>query len=224
MGEADEVLEPVARAAPPADFRRAHEKIPREPHRYSGRTAMRAQENVHEQRPPDDKDAPLAHSMEGFPGVPPAALTPFYWRAAWNSVQATKDYITEPPPGVRLIGLGRGNPQAGSDRAETFQPRKGEWLLLPEYHVFGSDELSARSPAIARRAPSPYLRLGREDAASLSLGEGEQVFVRTEGTEHHLPVVIDATLPAGLAGYPVGLPGSAMVELPAWVRIGKGGP
>ena len=43
---------PVASIAPPADFRIAGEKIPREPHRYSGRTAMLANISVHEPKPP----------------------------------------------------------------------------------------------------------------------------------------------------------------------------
>ena len=47
-------------------------KIPREPHRYSGRTAMLANISVHEPKPPDDPDSPLSFSMEGTPG--PAAL------------------------------------------------------------------------------------------------------------------------------------------------------
>ena len=49
-------------------------KIPRQPHRYSGRTAINANINVNEPMPPQDKDSPLAFSMEGYEGQPPSSL------------------------------------------------------------------------------------------------------------------------------------------------------
>lgn len=52
-------------AAPDASFRIRGQKLAREPHRYSGRTAMRANISVHEPRQPQDKDTMFAFSMEG---------------------------------------------------------------------------------------------------------------------------------------------------------------
>ena len=52
-------------AAPDATFRIRGQKLAREPHRYSGRTAMRANISVHEPRQPQDKDTMFAFSMEG---------------------------------------------------------------------------------------------------------------------------------------------------------------
>ena len=52
-------------AAPDAAFRIRGQKLAREPHRYSGRTAMLANVSVHEQRQPQDKDTAFAFSMEG---------------------------------------------------------------------------------------------------------------------------------------------------------------
>ena len=62
--------------APPAGFRALGRKIPRQPHRYSGRTAMHADSNVHEPQPPDDPDSALAFSMEGFSGRAAAGADP----------------------------------------------------------------------------------------------------------------------------------------------------
>src|SRR3546814_13962377 len=57
--------------------------IAREPHRYSGRTAMRANQSVHEPRQPQDADTALSFSMEGYNGVGspdrPGALLPYAW-------------------------------------------------------------------------------------------------------------------------------------------------
>ena len=110
MAAAIPALAQVQQAAPSASFRVAGEKVPREPHRYSGRTAMHANISVHEPKPPDDPDTPLSFSMEGTPDQPPGALIPFFWSPGWNSIQATNFYQTEiagplrgGDPGVRLI-------------------------------------------------------------------------------------------------------------------------
>ena len=57
---------PCTEIARNADFRLLGQKIPRQPHRYSGRTAMHANRDVNEPQPPADDDSPLAFSMEGF--------------------------------------------------------------------------------------------------------------------------------------------------------------
>ncbi|MGL4206157.1 MAG: molybdopterin-dependent oxidoreductase, partial [Aeromonadaceae bacterium] len=61
-------LSPIISAAPNARFRIKGMKLAREPHRYSGRTAMRANLDVHERRAPQDEDSPFAFSMEGYSG------------------------------------------------------------------------------------------------------------------------------------------------------------
>ena len=70
-------------------------RSPRMPHRYSGRTALQAQFNVHEPQQPSDSDSALSYSMEGVPvyrratsqdaNLPPL---PFAWYPGWNSNQA----------------------------------------------------------------------------------------------------------------------------------------
>src|SRR3546814_11373129 len=55
----------IVSAAPNAAFRIDGLKIAREPHRYSGRTAMRANQSVNEPRQPQDADTALSFSMEG---------------------------------------------------------------------------------------------------------------------------------------------------------------
>lgn len=73
-------------AAPDATFRIRGQKLAREPHRYSGRTAMRANISVHEPRQPQDKDTMFAFSMEGNnqPSAPRSQI-PFAWAPGWNS-------------------------------------------------------------------------------------------------------------------------------------------
>ncbi|MGH9433419.1 MAG: NADH-quinone oxidoreductase subunit NuoG, partial [Terriglobia bacterium] len=170
-------------AAPESQFRMAGAKIPREPHRYSGRTAMVANINVSEPKPPEDPDSPLSFTMEGTPNEPPSALIPFFWAPGWNSIQATNKFQSEIAgplksgnPGVRLI-----EPPAGSAPSyfatipDGFSPKPGTWLSLPLYHIFGSEELSAWAPAVRELVPQPYAALNAEEAAGLGVIEGQSV-------------------------------------------------
>lgn len=93
---------------------------------------------------------------------------------------------------------------------------------MPLYHLFGSEELSALAPAVAERAPAPYLALNAADAAALGIGDSGLATVRLASGPQRLPVRIRPELPAGLAGLPLGLPGLVGITLPAWARIEGG--
>ncbi|MFT8139943.1 hypothetical protein ACMYM0_23555, partial [Salmonella enterica subsp. enterica serovar Enteritidis] len=87
------------------------------PHRYSGRTAMRANISVHEPRQPQDIDTPFAFSMEGNNSpLADRQQIPFAWAPGWNSPQAWNKFQAEVggklrfgDPGVRLIEAGEGS-------------------------------------------------------------------------------------------------------------------
>ncbi len=92
------------------------QKIPREPHRYSGRTAMHANVSIHEPEQPHDPDTALAFSMEGYPGHPPPPLIPRFWAPGWNSIQALNKFQDEV-----------GGPLSGGDPGERLiEPAPGE--------------------------------------------------------------------------------------------------
>ena len=220
-------LAPVTGVAPPASFRINGQKVPRQPARYSGRTAMLANINVSEPKPPDDPDSPLSFSMEGTSIQPPGALVSHFWAPGWNSIQALnkfQDEIAGPlrggDPGRRLIEPG--GRVSGSDLGDApaaFSPRSDDWLLVGIHHIFGSEELSVLTPGIAERAPQPYLALGPDDAGSLGVENDEQVVLELAGTAWTRPLRILPSLPPGVAGLPVGVSGDDWVALPAWARI-----
>jgi NADH-quinone oxidoreductase subunit G len=219
----------VPEAAPPSTFRMAGAKIPREPHRFSGRTAMLANITLHEPKPPDDPDSPLSFSMEGFyQPEAPLPVVPFFWAPGWNSVQAALKFQKEVngplrggEPGVRLI---EPPPQAAGAYEDSvpppFERKNDEWLLVPLYHVFGSEELSAGAPAVSERVPKPWLALNPEDAGRLHVRSGEEMRIEMDGLAYRFPVTIDPALPSGVAGLAAGLPESPQgLRLPAWIRI-----
>ncbi|HET9886696.1 MAG TPA: NADH-quinone oxidoreductase subunit NuoG [bacterium] len=223
-------LAALPQAAPPASFRLVGEKVAREPHRYSGRTAMFANRTMHEPKPPSDPDTPLSFSMEGYEGPTPAALTSHFWAPGWNSIQSLNRFqeeISGPlrggDAGVRLLEPSPGARAPYFDRVpEEFRRKPGEWILLPLHHIFGSEEMSSLSPPIQERAAKPYVQMNSADAAELGLKAGDLANVHIDGVLHRLPVRLTAQLLRGTAGVPVGLARFPVLNVPAWTRITKG--
>ena len=240
MAEALPVFRGVLEIAPPAAFRVAGQKIPRQAHRYSGRTALHADADVREPTPPGDPDSPLAFSMEGYLGQPPSALIAHDWAPGWNSVQALNKSQIEVggplrggDPGRRLIepsaALGPGpapteQPPYYRDVPRPFARRDGEWLAIPVEHVFGTEELSIHSPGVAELAPKPCLGLSPDDAKALGAKEGGEVELSLPAVAYALPVRLRPALPRGVAELPLGLPGLAWADLPAWGRLRAAAP
>jgi len=221
------LLQAIVDAAPPAGYRTHEQKVPRQPLRYSGRTAMRAQISVHEPKPPGDPDSPLAFSMEGDPGEPPPALVTHFWAPGWNSYQAVNKFQSEipgplrgGPPGVRLLEPGaRAEVGYFTDVPPPFRARPDALLLIPRYVIFGSEELSMLAPAVAQRAGRVALLLNPEDARHLDLSSGAQAQLRTPSGTCRLPVLVDAGVPPGTAAVPVGLPDVPWLTLPDWGEL-----
>lgn len=226
LGSQEPLFAPVIEIAPPEDFRILDQKVPRQSHRYSGRTAMRANLNVSEPKPPSDPDAPLAFSMEGYKGKPPPSLIPRYWSPGWNSVQSLNKFQQEVggpliggSPGRRLIGPAQDSGASYfREFPETSVSRKNESLAIPLYHIFGSEELSRLSTPIEERSPEPYLALNPALAEQLSVAEGEAVRIDLLDRSLRLPARLMASLPADMVGLPMGLPGIP-VGLPALCKI-----
>ena len=220
-------LTPAREAAPLSTFRMAGARIPRAPHRWSGRTAVLANIDVSEPKPPEDVDTPLSFTMEGYPAQAPAALTPFFWTGGWNSIRATLKYMEEVngpqrggDAGVRLLEPVQ--PKSGSyfkAVPSAFQPKAGEWLIVPLHHIFGSEELSRSAPAVMELAPQAYLALNPDDASQLQVQAGKEIMTNLAGQHYRLPVKIRPELPNGVAGIPVGVPPLEGIPLPAWSKL-----
>jgi NADH-quinone oxidoreductase subunit G len=211
---------------PDADFRMLNEKISRQTRRFSGRTAMYAHIAVSEKEPPPDPDSPLKFSMEGYNGFPPPSLIPFYWSPGWNSVQSMNKYLEEPngslkggDPGIRLI-------ETSDDRIlsfhtgipSAFKAKKGEWLIMPAYQIFGSEELSARGSAISKRISEPIILLNEKDAAGMHIEDKDTVTILINQTKLKVKVGTDANIPVGIAALSYALPGMPYLDLPEYGR------
>jgi len=222
-------LKNISNVTPPAAFRVVGQRIPRAPHRYSGRTSMNAHINVSEPKPPEDSDSSLSYTMEGLRGLPPSSMIPFFWSPGWNSVQSVNKYQEEVgahlrggDPGIRLIEPSE-NPTLKyfSTVPERFQPIEDRLWVVWLHHIFGSEELSKRSSAVSQRVPKAYVMVGAASAEGMKLKEGQMMILEIDGQKYELPVKISIHMPAGLAGLPFGLDAMPGSELPAWAIVKK---
>ena len=125
---------------------------------------MRANISVHEPRQPQDKDTMFAFSMEGN-NQPSAPFRKFRLRApGWNSPQAWNKFQDEVggklrhgDPGVRLIEASASGLEYFTAVPASSTPKRANGIA-PYYHLFGSDELSQRSPVFQSRMPEPYIK------------------------------------------------------------------
>ena len=227
-------LSGITAAAPEHQFRNRGLKIPRQPNRYSGRTAMRADVSVHEPKQPVDEESPLSFSMEGLSVGQPSSLMSYSWSPGWNSNQSIQKFQDEAggemkggSAGVRLIIPGHGVEAHTNSVPEAFQPSSTKLLLVPVYRVFGSDELSAKAPAIAELAGEPQLILCPEDASNFQVVDGDGIAITAADTNIldtstvTLEVVVDSSMVKGCIGYTVGMWGTESLVAGSVVTLEK---
>ncbi|MGR1197942.1 NADH-quinone oxidoreductase subunit NuoG [Aeromonas hydrophila] len=208
------LLTSMREAAPNAGLRIRGMKLAREPHRYSGRTSMLADQNVSEPRVAQDPDSPFNFSMEGYAGArQPLQQVPFAWAPGWNSPSAWNKFQDEVGGNLRAGDPGRRLLEAGEDSLGWFDTVPApfsakEALQVVSYdQLFGGEELSARSPVIQARMNEPVLVLNPADANRLALSAGSQVAFSWGGHHWRLTLRLSEHLTAGLVGLPLGVNG-----------------
>ena len=205
----------IVDAAPSAAFRIKGMKLAREPLRYSGRTAMRADISVHEPRTPQDNDTAFAFSMEGYSGsVEPRQQVPFAWSPGWNSPQAWNKFqdevgghIRAGDPGTRLIESTGDSLNWFAAVPRPFNPAQGTWQVVPFFHLFGSEENSSKAAPVQERIPAAYVALAKSEADRLGVNDGALLSLNVAGQTLRLPLRINEQLGAGLVALPAGLAG-----------------
>ena len=216
----------MGEVAPSASFRLIGQKFPRQSERCSGRTSLLSHLTMHEPPPPVDEDSPLAFTMEGYRGPLPSPLISQFWAPGWNSIQALNTYqeevggpLRDEMPGVRLIEpVATKAPAWFTSIPGAFQPASRQWLLLPLSAVFGSDELSNRSPAIVERIVQPFLSLHPSDGARLSLENQSTIDLALHGTTYRLAIHFESSTPVGTVGLLL-VPEVSGVRVLAWIDL-----
>ncbi len=205
----------IVDAAPSAAFRIKGMKLAREPLRYSGRTAMRADISVHEPRTPQDNDTAFNFSMEGYSGsAEPRQQVPFAWSPGWNSPQAWNKFqdevgghIRAGDPGTRLIESSGDSLNWFAAVPRAFNPAPGTWQVVPFFHLLGSEENSSKAAPVQERIPAAYVALAKSEADRLGVNDGAMLSLNVAGQTLRLPLRINEELGAGLVALPAGIAG-----------------
>jgi len=201
-------------------------KIPRQSHRYSGRTAMKANLNVHEPKQAVDSESPLAFSMEGIPSQKDASILGAAWAPQWNSNQAISKFQAEINGELQQGSTGTQLLQKKSASAGYFphdllaRPASNEGLQVAiAVQIYGSDEMSARSPAIRERMTAPYISLSPVDAKTRGLSQGDEVVLGNSAFT--ATVCIRRKMREGTAALYCGANEIDQFSLPAQVELNK---
>jgi NADH-quinone oxidoreductase subunit G len=91
---------------------------------------------------------------------------------------------------------------------------KDEYLIVPVYQIFGSDEMSSAASTLAQRIPEPFVYLNPKDAEVLRLENDELVQLEIGNTILKIKVKTEESIGQGMAGLSVNLPGMPFVDLP----------
>ncbi|MFT4519383.1 MAG: NADH-quinone oxidoreductase subunit G [Halioglobus sp.] len=216
-------LSGITAAAPDHHFRNAGVRIPRQTHRNSGRTAMRADISVHEPKQPEDEESPLAFTMEGLNRAQPGALLPFVWAPGWNSNQSLHRFQAEVggplkggTAGARLLHSNPSSSVTPTIPPPAFEAQTGRWQLVPRQRIFGSDELSALSPGIAELVESAYLEISGTDAKRLAVSHGDGVIIDSSVS---MEIRINDSVAIGCAGFTTSLAGAEDLKALGFVTL-----
>lgn len=168
-------------------------KVPRQSHRYSGRTAMIANVNVHEPKQQEDNESPMSFSMEGIPAQKDASILASSWAPKWNSNQSISKFqdevngeLKQGHVGCLLIERTQSGGSYFEGPDKVVEPSGKQLRLAFAYQIFGSDELSARSKPIQARMTDAYIGLSPADAKARDLQQGDVATITPLGA----PVVV----------------------------------
>lgn len=202
-------------------FRIAGMKVPRQPHRYSGRTSINANAKVAENQRPDDPDSALTFSMEGAPINVPSGLNALIWSPGWNSNEAINKFQDEiggalrgGPPGLLVLESGsQNNIDQVNVTIEKDEILGGQLLAVTEQRLFDSHPLMSLSGALMQRAGEQKLQLNSDTGQRLNIKAGATLNLRVNNNEIKLPVVYNDNVPDNVVIVPDSV--AARTHLPA---------
>lgn len=148
--------------------------------RVSGRTAMLANQTVHEPKPFGESGAPYKQSMEGCQsGQNDEQPLAYSWSPGWNSNQSNHKFKDEyrgaelgAQEGLRCIAATDKN-QWFKWQASWSKTSKAKWQILPLQKVFGSDSLSLHALPVAQLKASAQLVINVRQGQKLDLHAGQ---------------------------------------------------
>lgn len=194
-----------------------YKKVPRSSHRFSGRTAMLSNIDVHEKTQPIDYDSYFSFSMEGnqqseqgFPQVP------FFWSPGWNSIQSSykglSDNILKEILKYNKIFLYRNTKFKNYDffkiknySLQNFD-KNNNLIIIPYYKLLGSEEMSQNDGWIKSEFLNMPAFLNIYDAKKFKISNNDNISFSILSKQFTLKVCILNDLSIGFIGLPLGTP------------------
>lgn len=213
-------------AAPNTSFRVHGQKIAQAPHRYSGRTAMNVNVNIHESSVAPNDDTFFIDSMEGSHSNKSShKQISFAWFPGWNSPQAWNKFqnfsnrsLYPEDPGVRLLDTVHQKNFLNNNKNQKIWfsnipddiPVKNRklknWTIAPYWHLFGSEYTSQRSRYIQKCMSQSYVMLNVLDVTRLNIKDGMFLKFCCADQFFCLPIRVSNHLPIFHIGLPIGFP------------------
>jgi NADH-quinone oxidoreductase subunit G len=104
---------------------------------------------------------------------------------------------------------------------EIFEFQKDEWLIVPVYQIFGSEELSSAGSTICQRIQEPFVYLNQKDTELIGAADNDLIQIEISGSKLKIKIKIENSLRQGIAGLSVNLPGMQFIDLPGRGKIYK---
>ncbi|QCI22042.1 NADH-quinone oxidoreductase subunit NuoG [Buchnera aphidicola] len=227
------IFNEIIKNEPDANFRIHGQKIARSPIRSSGRTALRANIDIHEPAQPQDVNTMFSFSMEGY-NQPNKFIShiPFAWFPGWNSPQAWNKFQNK--VGENLISGDSGTYLFKKNKktinfcfnlvSKNFIKEK-YWYIIPYYHIFGNEELTQYSSTIKDNTPLEYALISLVDAIKLDLKKDSIVEFNCLNQDYRLIIRLSKYLhqkqiglPIGRKGFPIALVGKKIKFLQEFIK------
>ncbi|VFP81027.1 NADH-quinone oxidoreductase subunit G [Buchnera aphidicola (Cinara kochiana kochiana)] len=202
-------------SAQSADFKIHGQKIARSSLRFSGRSSMFANKNVHEPVSPIDPDSMFSFSMEGNQQTENNfSHAPFLWSPNWNSNQSLhkssnrlnnqfihlyegillfKDYKEKI---LSNFDIKRFNKNVAQDSLY--------FRIIPYYKLLGSEEMSQNYFVKIMKINVIYVRMNDSDAFRLKINNGDILQFQVNNLFFRFPVFLSKQINVFHIGLPIG--------------------
>ncbi|QJC36651.1 NADH-quinone oxidoreductase subunit NuoG [Enterobacteriaceae endosymbiont of Donacia simplex] len=207
------ILNGISLASPNSTYKIYNRKFARSPARYSGRTSILSNINIHEPQQPEDNDTIFNFSMEGnYNSNINCKHIPFLWSPGWNSSQSLHKFQKE-------IGV---SSKYGSTGFKIFRKKhyivkikkdnynyefvlSNKLIIISHYTLFHSNSLIQKSPLIQKYFPNHYVFLNKKDAKKLEILDNNLIELHCLNNFFILKACISEFLHQGFISIPLGV-------------------
>lgn len=200
-------LKHIKNAAPSSSFRICEQKLSRSHPRYSGRSAIQTNLNIHEKSQPQDGDTMFNFSMEGIYRLNKKNIQiPFIWSPGWNSNQALNKIIKKDNKKNKnyLYFLKTKNISWFNKIPQIKIIKKNKFKIYPCYVFWGGEELTNYSLDINKFYQKKYMIINKKDAIKLKLNNNDLIELNCNNSYYILIIKISNYIKKGQIGLPLG--------------------